>query len=267
MCSAVPRPDQQAEYSYKKELYERYVAERVAADNIALELGDRYEKLQSLVAGGALAVSVTFLEKIAPHPVAWSRCLAFIGWAALCVSLAATLRAIQFGERAMQRKVESIDADIERRLNNEAPEQTENPFPPKVARYNIVSFWATITGIGCLVIFASVNLPTPSNDTAKTTDQSSTATTTAQTGGNVPDKQLRSIGEPSPATTASAKTQSEVTMPPPPKPSPASPPPKPVAPTQESHGSYIPSKNQVPPPPPPNVTPANPPAQPPSTSN
>lgn len=66
------RPKPQApdpQYEYQKTLHSAYKELRSEADQIALEIGGRYEKMLSLVAGGALAVSITFIEKIAPTPV------------------------------------------------------------------------------------------------------------------------------------------------------------------------------------------------------
>jgi len=245
--------DPQADYQYKLQAHASYVAERKEADAFALELGGRYEKLQSLIAGGALAVSVTFLEKIAPAPSADSRWFALVGWGALGVSLLASLFAVAEGQNALQWKIKSLDAEIGRRLYPEAfteeVSQPVNPYSARVARANIVSRVCTALGLICLIAFAFLNIPLPSHE-QNASSLATTTSTAAIAGPNPSDERLIRADNQSSATPAAADEERQLIMETPQKPSDPAPS-IPSEPMQESRGSYLPSKNQVPIPPPP----------------
>ena len=68
----MPDEPQNLEYDYRKQRYETYIKDRDALRSDSLEVSGRYDKAILALAGGALALSVTFLEKIAPHPVPWT---------------------------------------------------------------------------------------------------------------------------------------------------------------------------------------------------
>jgi hypothetical protein len=69
---------QEQEYEYRKQRYEAYSKEREGLRAAALEVSGRYDKWMLFLAGGALALSVTFIEKIAPHPPPWSFILLWV---------------------------------------------------------------------------------------------------------------------------------------------------------------------------------------------
>ena len=229
------------------------------ADRFALELGARYEKLQSLVAGGTLAVSVTFIEKLAPHPIPGSRWVALAGWSLLGVSLVSSLVAVSQSQNAIQKKIENLDTEILQRLypNDERYQGivAENPFLRRLQLANGLSLWATVIGLSCIILFAFLNLSKQRDDefikTVHSTPNSSTgiASSAPDTSG-VGD--LRADRESSSSTAPSTDQQEQVTMA---NSNPNSPPLSPPKPMTETRGSYVPTQNQVPPPPPPSPAP------------
>jgi hypothetical protein len=251
-------PDPQ--YEYQKALHAAYQAQRVEADKVALEIGGRYEKLLTLVTGGALVVSLTFIEKIAPTPVPESRWIALISWACLGLSVIACLIAISQSQNAQQKKIENLDSEILQRLYPEDPRYKDldvsgNPYVKNVRFANIISRWSAIVGLSCLIAFAFLNFPTDKKDESKKLPTNTQqACCPAASTDSAPDKLIRSNEEPDRTTAAK---EGEVNMPPKPQPTtPASPPAPPPKPMSETKGSYVPTQNQVTPPPPPPKAPS-----------
>jgi hypothetical protein len=156
-------------YAYQKTLHTAYKELRSEADQVALELGGRYEKMLSLVAGGALAISVTFIEKIAPSPIPGSRWLALSSWIILSASLVATLYAITESQKAQQKKIENMDSEILQKLYPEDDrykdlDVSSNPYAKKVRTANYVSLRCAVIGLLCLLIFVFINFPAAKKD-------------------------------------------------------------------------------------------------------
>lgn len=80
-----PLPD--PEYEYRKQRYESYVKARDSLIASSLEISGRYDKSILFLSGGALALSLTFIEKIAPHPYAWSFIVLLGAWVSLIVAV------------------------------------------------------------------------------------------------------------------------------------------------------------------------------------
>ena len=254
MADPVPLPVD-TEYAYRNELHAIYREQRSEADKVALEIGGRYEKMLSLIAGGALAVSVTFIEKLAPSPVPWSKWVALLAWMLLCGSILASLVAIAASQRAQQQKIRNLDIEISQRLYPESEEfkgkdATLNPYVAAVERANKVSLWGAILGLIALVFFVFVNFPSRHINEATKTDPAASRSDSAQ---QRQDQLLRPVSEPgkaaAPNPTSPAKPNEEkpIVMPQNPKP-PTQPTPKQSdSPLTES---YIPTKNPIAPPPP-----------------
>ena len=112
---------------------------------------------QVLLAGaaGALALSVTFIEKIAPHPLASTAWLLGASWCSLLVSLAAGLHAFELRSQgyALARKKLDEAEDIEK---------MDMKWIARCNRvllcFKIVSLVSLFMGIALLVLFAFANV-------------------------------------------------------------------------------------------------------------
>lgn len=253
--------DEDTNYEYQKRLHAAYSEQRSKADEIAFEIGGRYEKMLSLVAGGALVVSLTFIEKMAPSPLPGTRWIALLSWGCLGTAVIACLYAISASQKAQQKKIENMDSEILQKLYPDDPrykdlDVTSNPFAQGVRRANGVSLWSAILGLISLVLFAFLNFPSEKQYERSNSSQ----TKPAARGDHSTNQHLRSDQEPSGTAATTSSQTGEVTMPKESTPPSPPPPPKPM---QETRGSYIPTQNQVAPPPPPSPStkPANPPAQ------
>jgi cell division protein FtsL len=152
------------DYQYQQQLYKEYVDQRNETNRFALEVGARYEKLLSLVAGGALVVSLTFIEKIAPHPSEYTKWAILAAWILLGVGIISSLIAIYQSQNALQKKIENLDTEISQKLNPENEElkkldATSNPHIETVRTANKWSLYSTLGGLFFLILFAFLNFP------------------------------------------------------------------------------------------------------------
>jgi hypothetical protein len=160
------------EYEYRKQRYDSYVKERDGLRDASLQISERYDKWMLVLSGGALALSLTFIEKIAPHPLPWSFVVLLVAWILLIVSVVLELHALATSQRALTEQVSLLDREYQSFLNslsslNEmvsvdsigAPIVVENEFAAKTRVLNAWSLRAFIAGIVFLCIFSAVNLP------------------------------------------------------------------------------------------------------------
>lgn len=146
---------------YRRQLYEAFVAERRALNSTLLELTARHDKAILILSGGALGFSVTFLDKIAPHPLPGSKWLLAVSWLCLLASIATQLLALSSSQKAMHRQIEILDREYTPLLYQQLGESTEvdrkNKYRKDTAYWNCIAMWTLIIGIGLLYVFAGWN--------------------------------------------------------------------------------------------------------------
>jgi hypothetical protein len=160
------------EYEYRKQRYDSYVKERDGLRDASLQISERYDKWMLFLSGGALALSLTFIEKIAPHPQPWSFAILLVAWILLIVSVVLELHALATSQRALTEQVTLLDKEYQDFLSSlsspspaisvasiGAPAAAENEFAAKTRTLNAWSLRAFIAGIVFLCIFSAVNLP------------------------------------------------------------------------------------------------------------
>lgn len=160
------------EYEYRKQRYDSYVKERDGLRVASLKISERYDKWMLVLAGGALALSLTFIEKIAPHPKSWSFVFLLIAWLLLIVSVVLELVALATSQRALTEQVALLDNEYQSYLNSlsvrDATDWTEpaytptpvnNEFTVKTRERNTWSLRSFVLGIFFLCAFSAVNLP------------------------------------------------------------------------------------------------------------
>lgn len=126
--------------------------ERVASENAE----------KSLIAGaaGALALSVTFIEKLAPNPSGPSLSVLGVGWLLLLVSLAGSLLSFVLRSHAYRLARESLDAAVlsgQLDLSN-VDMSAVSRSNRSLDRLNHVRLWSLLLGVVLLVVFAFYNL-------------------------------------------------------------------------------------------------------------
>jgi hypothetical protein len=162
-------PDPQ--YEYRKQRYESYVKERENLNHSSLEISGRYDKSVLFLSGGALALSVTFIEKIAPSPVAWTFVLLAAAWLFLISCVVLELYALATSQTAINEQIRLLDAEYDEFLQAASdttkavgvqtgpPAAAESKFTVRTRRLNVWSLRSLVFGLACLCFFSGVNLP------------------------------------------------------------------------------------------------------------
>jgi len=153
---------------YLNQLYEQYSAQRDKLDAASIEAAGRYDKAVLLISTGALALSVTFIEKVATDPQKWTLFLLVPGWLLLLLSIIWQLLALSSSHNATREQICILDqqytkyfqADDPANLVKEGWTETDpvNKYVDKTNKYNLWSQWALIIGIICVLAFSSVNI-------------------------------------------------------------------------------------------------------------
>ncbi len=197
------------ERDYKRELYDAYKTERKDLNGTALTISERYDKNILLVGGGALAVSLTFLEKIAPKPEGWLLLIIGASWACLVLSILAHLMALASGQRAIRKQMELLDSDYSRYLSSDTPEteivkeieDTTNVHSERTGFLSQIALCLVVVGVGLLCLFSVVSLTKKgsNHDPAKA---NATATAPATKAAAKRDEGILHSSDELPATTA-----------------------------------------------------------------
>lgn len=219
----------ESESNYRKSRYDAYIKEREALRRDLLEISGRYDKAILALAGGALALSITFLEKIAPHPSGPCRWLLGIAWLFLIAALLLELHALALGQTLLNLQIVKDD-EIYREYLNSLPEapptaSVENVSLDKLQksrkrlrRINFWSQWTLILGVVLLCIFSLCNLPSIATEDSTMSDSAK---------NTQPPKSLDNL-----TTSRGSYAPPASALPPPPPP--AAPPPPPAAPSPAS---------------------------------
>jgi len=96
---------------YLKERHEAHVARRGSLNELAFKTCERYDQWVLTLSGGALAISLTFLEKIAPEPAANTLFLLGLSWIGYILAILAGFCAIFFSRQSIYRQVDIDDAE------------------------------------------------------------------------------------------------------------------------------------------------------------
>jgi hypothetical protein len=136
--------------------YDEYLRQRQSFVEAGQRGRQRLDQLLIAGATGALVLSVTFLEKIAPNPVLRSRPYLLAGWAILLLALALSMLGFEASTRAFAEGVRGLDRQV---LSGELYDPTTNVWDRRTAHLNRASLAAFFVGMALLVLFAFLNVP------------------------------------------------------------------------------------------------------------
>lgn len=151
---------------YRKERHTAHVSNRHNLDDLAFKTSERYDQWVLTLAGGALAISLTFIEKIAPEPKPYSWILLGLSWLLYIVAVFAGFAAIFYSREAIYRAIEICDAHYETfketatadKPSGDSPPVLKNRFNQILERLNKVSLCCLGLGTLFMCVFALVNL-------------------------------------------------------------------------------------------------------------
>lgn len=139
------------------DLYKDYLEYRQYLLDRHVESARSFDRAVNALAGGALLLSVTFVDQIIGDDGPTFACALLIAWGSLALSLLANLTSIWAAERDYFESVKSLDAAY---AADRFPDHLETlsrfeKWVPGLNRAALISF---IIGVVFLVIFALVNL-------------------------------------------------------------------------------------------------------------
>jgi len=136
-----------------RDAYQKYLEERKLLVSAERETAQQFDKSILTLAGGALALSITFIDKIAPCPKESSIFFLVNAWGLFCLSLLITLISFLTSQAACRTQRDILDDDI-------SGEETGRVNKPALwtNRLNYLSIGAFILGIIALVVFCTFNL-------------------------------------------------------------------------------------------------------------
>ena len=151
---------------YQDKLYKEYSSQREKLDGASLEAAGRYDRAVLAISSGALALSVTFIEKIVSTPQVWSLFLLVPGWILLLCTIVLQLLALASSQNATSEQIRILDQQYQKYFSAEDAAQAvkegwiepENPYVRKTNRLNIISQWTLVVGILLVLAFSSVNV-------------------------------------------------------------------------------------------------------------
>jgi len=114
---------------------------------------DDFEKYITFISSGALAITVTFIDKLSPLDQSVYVCVILVGWFFLANTLFLNLISHYLSSRYNEKTIQEIDEDIP------TVELTKNIDKRNriISRLNISSIFLLGIGIFCILIFTGIN--------------------------------------------------------------------------------------------------------------
>ncbi len=138
--------------------YQQYLDERKLLIEGESAAGQGFDKTLLTLCAGAIALSVTFVEKVGSAGT--FKPMLYTSWGILAFGLLLNVRAFLLLQNSYDRL---------REMNDElyAAGRTDlvNPFRTRVGTLNLYSFWFFVIGITLLLVFAGVNYQASSKET------------------------------------------------------------------------------------------------------
>ena len=137
---------------------ETYLKERASLIDAEHSSSDEHDKAALTLSGGALALSITFLEKIAPNPSPESTWILFVAWAGFILSITSVLAGFHLSQLACRKQRDILD---QMQLSGgKLDVEPINRFSNWTLRLNYASFGFFVVGVAFLAWYVGGNLPT-----------------------------------------------------------------------------------------------------------
>ena len=147
--------------------YQIYLDERKSLVQSNENSSAQFDKAILTLAAGAIALSITFIDKIAPTPQKSTLIFIAISWLSFIISLLSTLISFLTSQKACYKQIQIIEHEFD--LNNSHAEnskdkKTHNIFSVWTDRLNVISITSFIIGVVFLAIFSISNIIVRSNN-------------------------------------------------------------------------------------------------------
>lgn len=135
--------------------YQRYIDHRNRLIDLSVDQINRFDRLAISLSGGALAISMTFIDKIAPTIMKGSGQYLMVSWVLFIVSILSTLSSHQTSQRDMIVEIDALDRNFE---SGKEDANRINWWKKSTQALNVLSALAFSLGAGALAVFAYLNL-------------------------------------------------------------------------------------------------------------
>lgn len=119
--------------------YELYLLERTRLTTAKQEASKSYDRTILTFSGGAIALSITFLEKIAPQPDA--KGLLYTSWSLLAVAMMSTLYSLLATQRACEQEISDLEKRYEDIVGVSNEEETTVPPASELTIFGVSWRW------------------------------------------------------------------------------------------------------------------------------
>ncbi len=133
--------------------YQVYLEERKLLITAERETTQQFDKAILTLAAGALALSITFINQIAPQPISNSICYLMGAWILFCLSILSALISFLMSQKACRRQRDILDETTSGTCKDD-----KNKFAVWTGRFNYCSIIFFILGVSFLIIFSAINL-------------------------------------------------------------------------------------------------------------
>jgi hypothetical protein len=141
----------------KNEKYKVYLEERKQLITAERDTAQQFDKAILTLAAGALALSITFINQIAPQPKPYSIYCLIIAWSFFCLSLLSTLISFLTSQAACRKQRDLLDEEISKNSKKSTNTEENNAalWTDKLNKLSIAFF---ILGVMFLIVFSAINL-------------------------------------------------------------------------------------------------------------
>lgn len=149
--------EQKSDFSQKELQYQVYLAERKSLIDSEKESSQQFDKTIITLAAGALALSLTFINQISPHPKIWTLYFLFFSWFTFCGSMLSTLISFLTSQAACRKQRQILEVDF---CSADQTANMKNNIAIITNRLNYLSIGLFIMGVILLTIFSISNIVT-----------------------------------------------------------------------------------------------------------
>lgn len=119
--------------------YELYLADRTRLATAKLESAKSYDQTILTLSGGAVALSITFLEKLVHRPsVVW---LLYVSWLCFGVAMLCTLYSLLASQRATHEEIRKLDQNYQALVGVDREETATPPAENEKGRFGLSRKW------------------------------------------------------------------------------------------------------------------------------
>jgi len=151
---------------------------------------DDFEKKITQISAGALALSITFIDKIVDIPNAKYFWILILGWILLALTLSINLISILVSRKLNMRTLNEIDIETDREVIYENIKKRNTT----IRNLDLISLIKLLLGIFLIVLFSSININNKKQINMDNKDRIEKGRTISQIQPRTPDTQTPNTG-------------------------------------------------------------------------